>query len=250
VSALARRPALGAWCAIASPLVAEALASVGFDYLALDRQHSMIDDETTLAMIQVIDRIGTPVFVRVPEGDAALVSHVLDAGATGVIVPMVESVEAARRAVEAACYPPLGRRSWGPMRQAYHADRGAIPADGLVLVMLETATAIERAPEILSVAGVAGAVVGPADLAQSLGLGPSEVAHERVLEASRSVVSLCRERGLISATGAHSIDLAATFVGLGFDMVAVGRDVSMMREVAAARLAAVRASSERVEGAR
>jgi 4-hydroxy-2-oxoheptanedioate aldolase len=136
------------------------------------------------------------------------------------------------------------------MRQGYYADRDAVPADGLVLVMLETVTAIERAPAILSVPGVAGAVVGPADLAQSLGLGPSEVAHERVLEASKSVVSLCRERGLISATGAHSIELATTFVGLGFDMVAVGRDVSMMREVAAARLAAVRSASERTEGGR
>jgi 4-hydroxy-2-oxoheptanedioate aldolase len=201
-------------------------------------------------MIQVIDRIGTPVFVRVPERETPLVSRVLDAGATGVIVPMIESVEAARRAVEAACYPPLGRRSWGPLRQGYYADRDAIPADGLVLVMLETAIAIERAPDILSVPGVAGAVVGPADLAQSFGLGPSEVAHKLVIEASRSVVALCRERGLLSATGAHSIDLAATFVGLGFDMIAVGRDVSMMREVAAARVAAVRAVSERAEGGR
>ena len=160
---------------------------------------------------------------------------------------MVELVEVARRAVDAACYPPLGRRSWGPMRQSYFADRDAIPADGLVLVMLETATAIERAPEILSVSGVAGAVVGPADLAQSLGLGPSAVDDERVIDASRSIVSLCRERGLISATGAHSVALAETFVRLGFDMVALGRDVSMMREVAAARLAAVRAASDRVE---
>lgn len=245
--ALAASPALGAWCAAASTLVAEALATAGFDYITLDRQHAMIDDETTLAMIQVVDSAGIATFVRVPEGGTALASRVLDAFATGVIVPMVETPEAAARAVDAACYPPLGRRSWGPMRQGTYAhegtlaSQGAVPPDGLVLVMLETAAAIDRASEILAVPGVAGAVVGPADLAQSLGLGPGAVAHEEVLARARTIVSLCRERGLVSATGAHSVALAQTWIGLGFGMVSLGRDVSMLREVAVERLAAVRA---------
>jgi 4-hydroxy-2-oxoheptanedioate aldolase len=221
--------------------VAEALATLGVDFVNLDRQHGAIDDEATLAMIAVIDRSGTPVYVRVPAEDSALIGRVLDMGATGVIVPMVETTDAAERAVAAARYPPRGRRSWGPMRAGFYAEAGGVPADGLVLVMLETALAIERASEILSVPGVAGAVVGPADLAQSLGLGPSAVAHDEVLARCREVVAACHERGLVAATGAHSTGLAETWVRLGFDMIAIGRDVPMLRELAAERLRAVRA---------
>lgn len=239
--ALATAPALGAWCSIGSPLVAEGLATLGFDWINIDRQHSLIDDEATLAMIQMLDRGGTPAFVRIPEHGMTMISPVLDAGATGVIVPMVESSEDAERAVDAACYPPLGRRSWGPMRHAFRAESDPMPPNGLVMVMLETAAGIERAAEILAVPGVAGAFVGPADLAMSLGLGSSELAHPQVLERCETVVERCRERGLIAGTGAHSIGLAERWVRMGFQMVSLGRDVSLMREVAQARLEAIRA---------
>jgi 4-hydroxy-2-oxoheptanedioate aldolase len=245
---LSADPALGVWCAAASPLVAEGLATLGFDYVTLDRQHSMIDDETTLAMIAIIDGTDTPTFVRVPEGGTSLISPVLDAGATGVIVPMIETAEAAQRAVDAACYPPIGRRSWGPMRHAFYTPGGTQPADGVVMVMLETAAGIERAPEILSVPGVAGAFMGPADLAQSLGLGPGAIDHDDVLSRCRTVIALCRDRGLVAGTGAHSIGLAQTWLRMGFGMVSLGRDVSMMRDVAAERLAAVRAVASEREG--
>lgn len=238
--ALAKAPAFGAWCAIGSPVVAEGLATLGFDWINLDRQHSLIDDETTLAMIAVLDRGGTPAFVRVPEGGMAMISPLLDAGATGVIVPMVESPEDAQRAVDAACYPPVGRRSWGPMRHAFYPDSGALPPNGLVMVMLETATGIERAPEILAVPGVAGAFIGPADLAMSLGLLPSEVAHPDVLNRCEAVVKLCRERGLVAGTGAHSTGLAERWLRMGFGMISLGRDLSLMRELAKERLSVIR----------
>jgi 2-keto-3-deoxy-L-rhamnonate aldolase RhmA len=120
-----------------------------------------------------------------------------------------------------------------------------MPPNGLVMLMLETATGIDRAAQILAVPGVAGVFVGPADLAVSLGLPPSEVAHDKVLEKCATVVAICAELGLVAGIGSHSVEHARTWVEMGFGMVSIGRDVSMMRDVAADRLSQIRMTPRR-----
>lgn len=237
---LAAGPALGVWCAIPSPLVAEALGTLGFDWICLDRQHGMIDDGATSSMIQALDGTGTPTFVRVTENGTHAIGSVLDAGAVGVVVPMVESPEDAARAVAAACYPPLGRRSWGPMRAAFRPVADPVPPDGLVLVMLETATAVERAPDILAVPGVTGVFVGPSDLAVSMGISPRDVTHREVLDRCAMLVELCARSGLVAGIGSHSVEHARAWLDMGFGLVSLGRDLSLMRDLAGERLRELR----------
>ena len=245
---LRRQPAFGAWCVIPSPLVAEALGTLGFAWVCLDRQHGLLDDQVVLCMVQALDMAGVPAFVRVTENRTHAISSVLDAGAVGVVVPMVETPEEAARAVDAACYPPLGRRSWGPTRAAFRATDGPMPPDGIVLVMLETARAVDRAAEILAVPGVAGVFVGPSDLAVSMGLSPREVTHAEVLRRCTAMVETCERLGLIAGIGSHSVGHAQQWVDLGFGMISLGRDLSFLRDLAADRLGQLRQRTARADG--
>src|SRR2546430_3249835 len=128
----------------------------GLDWACVDRQHGLIGYEAMVGMIQALAITGTPAFVRVGENTPREIGQALDAGAAGVIVPMVNSAEDARRAVAGARYPPTGARSWGPTRASLGSSGPARKVDGILLVMLETAPAFDRAQDILEEEGVDG----------------------------------------------------------------------------------------------
>ena len=138
---------VGAWCSIGSSYVAELLGSCGFDWICIDLQHGFAGLESLLPMIQAAAITQTPVLARVPRLDAGLIGRALDAGAAGVIVPMVNSAADAREAVRACRYPPDGVRSWGPARltladPAYTAQRANSQVQ--CLVMVETLAAVRN----------------------------------------------------------------------------------------------------------
>src|SRR3990172_9661066 len=158
------QPALGGWLTVPSSVSAEIFAHAGFDWLTIDMQHGLIDYQVAVTMLQAISTTETVPIVRVPWNEPGIIMKALDAGAYGVIIPMVNSRAEAEAAVAACRYPPRGVRSYGPVRAVYYAGAGYFAhADQEVccIVMLETKEAVENADEILTVPGIDAAYIGP-----------------------------------------------------------------------------------------
>jgi len=144
-------PTLGGWCVIPSPFAAELMGRAGYDWICIDTQHGLIGYDQMLPMLQALSATGTPAFVRVPSNHPADIMKALDAGAQGVVVPLVNSSEQARRAVDACRYPPLGGRSWGPTRASLQVSGfGTESANRAVVcvVMIETVDAMSVARKL------------------------------------------------------------------------------------------------------
>jgi 4-hydroxy-2-oxoheptanedioate aldolase len=241
----ARRPMVGGWCSIPSTLSAEVMAAAGFDWVCIDTQHGLIGYEAMTAMLQALDARGAPTFVRVPWNEPSAIQKALDAGADGVIVPMVGSAAEAEAAVGACRYPPLGYRSWGPVRASLRtpgydpqtANRGL-----LCVVMVETVEGVEHVDEIASTAGVDGILIGPWDLSLSSSHGvetPGDKASD--LELIETVLAACERHGIVagiaSPTAAHLIRWA----GMGFRFFQLSGDVPFLSGGARSTLAEARA---------
>ena len=237
--------ALGAWLAMPSTISAEMMARLGFDWLTIDLQHGLIDFNRMIEMLQAIATTPTTAIVRVPVGEASWIGRVLDAGAAGVIVPLVDDAEEARAAVEACRYPPRGKRSYGPFRAAYIRDgqyTTAVDQDVVCLVMIETRDGIDNLESILDVPGIDGVFVGPNDLSLALGLKPGADQEAKVFtDAIDRIVAGCRARGLVAGC-ACTAAVAPKRLAQGFRFVEVSRDASSMVRAASEDLAAVRAS--------
>jgi 4-hydroxy-2-oxoheptanedioate aldolase len=178
---------------LGSPLVAEHLAHIGFDWLVVDTEHGPASIETATLCFMAIKTTETVPMARVAWNDPHLIKRVLDTGALGVVVPMVNSVEEAEQAVGAMKHPPEGFRSHGGGRFLYYGNDYEERANDEIVsvVMIEHIQGVERAKEILSVPGVDAGFIGPADLAASLdakwGDEKSEEAIQRILEAGKAV---------------------------------------------------------------
>ncbi|MDI3338975.1 MAG: aldolase/citrate lyase family protein [Sphaerobacter sp.] len=183
---------IGTWLALPSPEAAEHIGRLGFDWLVVDTEHYAIDIRTLAQMFTAIAASDTAPMVRIPWNDPVWFKRVLDAGAWGVVVPMVNSRAEAERAVAATRYPPLGTRSVGGGRHALSFDTTAAEYyrhandEILLVVQIEHIDAVERVDEILSVPGIDACFIGPNDLAASMGLGLGvslEHDHPRLVEA-------------------------------------------------------------------
>ncbi|HSR24430.1 MAG TPA: aldolase/citrate lyase family protein [Candidatus Eisenbacteria bacterium] len=228
---------VGGWCVIPSAFSAELMGRSGFDWVCIDTQHGLIGYEQMVLMLQALAITGTPAFVRVPWNSPGDLMKTLDAGAQGVIVPMVNSAEEARRVVGACRYPPDGYRSWGPIRAALGVD-GYAPATGnrrvVVAVMIETAAGVAAADEIVSVPGVDAVYVGPNDLAITHGMSPSADTftdeHARVVER---VLAACQRHGVTPGIHCGSVETARRWRERGFRMFNVTSDGVFLRTGAA-----------------
>jgi 4-hydroxy-2-oxoheptanedioate aldolase len=237
------RPTVGGWCAVPSGVSAEVLGVAGFDWVAVDTQHGLIGYDQMQVMVQALSRTGTPAFVRVPWNEPAEIMKALDAGAQGVIVPMVNSPEEARIATGACRYPPQGIRSWGPTGIALRIP-GYNPEMGnrltVCAIMVETAEAVDRIDEIVSVPGVDAVFIGPNDLAISLGLAPtadpSDTEHLRRIDG---ILAACRAHRVAAGIACGSARLARQWAERGFTMLAVPSDAALLRAAAEGFLAEV-----------
>ncbi len=233
---------LGVWLSIPSTVSAELSARQPFDYVCIDTQHGAIDYLTSVSMIQAIELGGGAPIVRVPWNEPGVIGKTLDAGAHGVIVPMVNTREQAEAVVRGARYVPDGARSWGPVMAGMRHENNRQWADDTIAVipMIETVEAISNLDDILPVPGIDAIYVGPADLSISLGLQPSGNPDEGPLdEALATIVDGCRRHGVVPGIHASGA-LAPKRREQGFRMITVSSDALAMKAGYASELADAR----------
>jgi 4-hydroxy-2-oxoheptanedioate aldolase len=235
---------IGGWCAIPSAFSAEVLACAGFDWVCIDMQHGLIGYEQMTAMIQALDARGIATLVRVEWNEPSPIMKALDTGAQGVIVPMVNSAVEALAATRASRYPPLGHRSWGPVRASL-GDTSFDPESAnrrvVCILMVETPEAVEAVDEIVAVPGVDGILIGPYDLSLSTthsvvtpGEKPKDVEQiARVLEA-------CGRAGVPAAIYCATPGDVQRRRAEGFRLLQLGSDLAFLSQAATAIVAEAR----------
>ncbi len=222
---------ISGWNIWPEPLLAEASARGGFDCVTVDMQHGLHDPVSTMRAIGAIALGGKPAVVRVPVGDNAMVSRALDMGAEAVIAPMINTVEEARAFVAAAKYPPIGDRSWGPLRAQtiFGIDPPTQLAianhSTLTLAMVETKRGLESLDAILAVPGLDGIFVGPSDLSVTLTNGERIAPGDPIVEpAIRLIGERTVAAGKIAGAFAWGGGRAKFFRDLGYRFVALATD--------------------------
>ena len=236
--------AVNGWCAIPSPVTAEIIGRAGFDMVTVDLQHGLIDYQMALTMCQVLQGLPAPVLARVPWNEPGIVMKCLDAGFAGLICPMINTADDARRLVEAARYAPLGGRSFGPTRanMVYGGSYVRQANDKVVLLaMIETREALTNLDAILGVEGIDGVYVGPSDLGLSLGYEPTlEPTAPEVLAAITDVVTRTRAAGRLAGVHTGSAVMIRSMLEQGFHFASLLTDVRILTNALAKSLADVR----------
>jgi 4-hydroxy-2-oxoheptanedioate aldolase len=239
----AGQPAFGTFMALGSPLGAEQLAHAGFDWLVIDQEHGAIDATLTQSLLQAISTTQTVPLIRVPANGVDWIKRALDAGAYGVIVPMVNTREEAEAAVQAAKYPPLGSRSIGGSRTRLYGGNDYVDRANdeiLLITQIEHKIGVENARDILSVPGVDAYFIGPGDLCASLGLpnswDPDYPEYWAAIEKVRQAGVTTGKPGGIHA----SANRVPQMLQQGYRFIAIGFDISFMASAASAALAAAR----------
>ncbi|MEO1062972.1 MAG: aldolase/citrate lyase family protein [Actinomycetota bacterium] len=238
--------AFGGWLSVPNSVSAEHVSRLGFDYVCIDTQHGFVEYSATVGMIQGILLGGSVPLVRVPWNEPGIIGKMLDAGAHGVIVPMVNTVADAEAAVAAGRYAPDGSRSYGPTATATRPDVPYVDwarEQTTVIPMIETVEAIANLDDILAVPGIEAIYVGPADLSLTLGLPPANNDDEPAFtEALEAIVAGCHRAGV--APGIHASGaLAERRVEQGFRVITVANDVLAIRGAMSAELATARGAS-------
>lgn len=237
------RPLIGALLQMPLPEVAEIYAHAGYDWLFVDLEHSPMEARQALDIITAVDS-RVPCVVRVPWNDEAHIKKALDIGATGIIVPLVNTVEDAQRAVDRCKYPPQGVRSVGITR----AQRFDLDFDGYmqrandevaVIVQIEHVEAARNIEAILDVPGIDGVFVGPFDLSGSMGK-PGRINDPEVQQAIRDIIRACEKRDIARCIYAHSAAHAKTYLEQGYRVIGLCTDYITLARAAASALKEVR----------
>lgn len=228
---LAGKPAIGAGAVLGSHLGVELLSEAGFDWILVDCQHGNWEEETALLAFRAISLGGAAPMARVRDNDFAAIGRLLDQGALGIVVPLVNSAAEAAAAAHAVRYPPRGGRSTGAFLARYQgADYNERANDEVFLaVQIESATAVEHAEEILSVEGVDGCWIGPKDLARSMGVDIDTPAGRQAHEAAiLSVLAACRKTNKIPGIDGDGETQARRWLGHGFQFVTTISDAGLL----------------------
>ena len=237
---------IGSWVTLAHTAIGEIMADADFDWLTVDLEHSVIDLDDLQPLVQVIQMSGRPVLVRLSSNDVVLIKRVLDAGANGIIVPSVNSADAAAGAVRAAKYPPDGERGVGLARaQGYGPGfatyAGSINDEVVIFAIIEHREAVQQIDRIFATRGLDGFMIGPYDLSASYGL-PGQLQHPVVLEAQRTVLKAGVDAGIVP--GIHVVHgspaEAQERIAEGFRFIALGVDFLFLGDSCRAALAETR----------
>lgn len=232
------RQQIGLWNSMPGTVVAELLATCGFDWVVIDTEHSVTDIPDTLAMMQAMAPYRTQVVVRPASNDVVLIKRILDLGAQTLLIPYVQNADEARAAVAAMRYAPRGIRGVAGLTRAsvfgqvagYHSRA---EEELCLIVQVETAEALSRIPEIAAVDGVDALFIGPADLAASMG-HVGDMRHPDVVAAIeagvRAIVAAGKPAGILTLDP----DFARTCIGWGTTFTAVGMDIALLAQGARA----------------
>ena len=241
------KPVLNGWLSIANAFVAEILAERKFDSLTIDMQHGVIDYSDAFHMLQAMRSSKVAPMARVPWLEPGIIMKMLDAGAQGIICPMVNNRDQAEKLVSYVRYPPLGTRSFGPVRSlvAYGPSYYNEANENVIcMAMVETAEAFANLEEIATTPGLDGIYIGPADL--TLGLKKGAYApgldreEEDMIEVIKKILVTCKSAGIIAGIHTGSSDYAVRAVNWGFDLVTLLGDVRLLSSYATTHVNEVR----------
>jgi len=224
--------AVNGWLGIPSSFAAETMAHQGWDTLTVDLQHGVVDYAAMVTMLQAISTTSVVPVVRVPWLEPGILMKTLDAGAYGVICPMVNSGEEAQRLVAWTSYAPRGTRSYGPIRALLYggADYTQHANDTVVrFAMIETARALDNLDDILSVEGLDAVYIGPSDLSLSLGCKPSfDELEPAAAQAVEHILARAKAHGVVAGIHNGSPEAALDRIAKGFQFVTVGSDARLL----------------------
>ena len=229
------KASLNGWLSIASPFSAEIMAEQGYDSITIDMQHGIVDYADAVPMLQAMRASKVVPLIRVPWLEAGSIMKALDAGAYGVICPMINNRQQAEQLVSYGHYPPDGTRSFGPTRALLSAGANYAKKANeeiICLAMIETADAMENLEEIVSTPGLDGVYIGPSDLA--LGIGNGRLAphfdreEDEMVTAIQKILAAAHAAGIRAALHCGTPEYAAKAVGWGFDMVTISSDVRLL----------------------
>jgi 4-hydroxy-2-oxoheptanedioate aldolase len=232
-----RTPVWGGWVTGPTLIGPEEFARAGYDYVGFDAQHSYLDDADIAAILRRIEQVPIATVVRLPNADPAPIGRVLDAGADGVVIAMIESADQAAAAVAATRYLPRGIRSFGPLRASLGHDPAGLEARASVFAMIETAGALADLERICAVDGLTGIYVGPADLALSMGLDiVGALRNPKMLDALVRIHRTATDAGLVTGIHASTGDNGRDMAQLGFQMITLAAESQALRRGAAEHL--------------
>jgi 4-hydroxy-2-oxoheptanedioate aldolase len=242
------KAAVNGWLAVPSGFTAEVMAQAGWDSLTVDLQHGVQDYHSMVACFQGFQHKPITPMVRVPWNEPGIIGKVLDGGAYGVICPMIESKEDTAAFVSACRYPPVGRRSNGPIRAAVYGAASGYQKTAndeiLCLPMIETRGAVDQLEAILDVPGIDGVYVGPSDLSWAFGYQPALDRDEpEILAIYERILKGTAERGLFAAIHCATPSYAVRAIGMGFRLVTVMNDCGLMLNAARAAVQQTRAEA-------
>jgi 4-hydroxy-2-oxoheptanedioate aldolase len=232
-------PSVGTWISLGTPISAELQAQVGWDWLLVDVEHSTVGYDGMVNCFRAAQLGGCAPFVRVPWNETIWIQRALDAGAMGVLVPMVGTRGDAEFAVSNTRYAPAGIRSNGGSRLSAYTGRDYsrwVEDNLAVMVQIETAEAVDNLAQIVSVPGIDACYIGTSDLMLSLGLGEMGTEHEKVVQ---QVLATCRAAGMPCGAWCNTGAEVARRIAEGFQFLNCGGDAGHMRAGAAADFAAI-----------
>jgi 4-hydroxy-2-oxoheptanedioate aldolase len=237
------RVAVNAWVSMGNGYLAEVLGHAGFDAVTVDLQHGAFGFDTAVQLLQAISSTPAIPLARCADSTLAEINKLLDAGAYGMICPLIETVDEAAAFARACRYPPRGNRSFGPTRGLTYGGADYFQnADDhvLSLAMIETTPALEDIERILDVEELDGIYVGPSDLGLAMGLGPSAWPQKPMADALAHLLDVTRRRGKYAGIFAGSVEMSQAMSALGYHLVTPGNDAQLVRAAANERIQAVR----------
>ncbi len=242
--------ALNGWLHLPSHYAAETMAHQGWDSLTIDMQHGPVGYEAALQLLTAISTTDTVPVARVPWNEPGIIMKMLDAGAAGIICPMVNTRAECEAFVQACRYPPVGYRSYGPNRAKLYG--GADYADTahqtvVTFAMIETAEAVENVDAILSVEGLDALYVGPADLSRSMGKTAVDYDAEPLTGAVDKIIASAQKHGIVLGGHTGSPEIALGLIERGFQFVTVGSDARLLAAGSQAIITAVKGGASDVD---
>ncbi len=226
------KPVVNTWLSIPNSFTAEAFGKMGWDAITIDMQHGQTDYSTSIGMLQALSSSPSTPMVRVPWAEPGIIMRMLDLGVLGIIAPMINSKEDCEKFVSYCYYPPIGQRSFGPMRaQLIYGSDYFEKANKNILsfAMIETKEAVDNLNEILSVPNLTGVYIGPADMSSSYGMQPKfDVKEDPVYSNIKLIAKKANEHGKIAGIHNGTTKYAKEMIDLGFKLVTISSDFRSM----------------------
>jgi len=234
---------INGWLGIPSSASAENMAQANWDSLTVDLQHGLVDYQAAVSMFQAITTTPTIPLARVPWLEPGIIMKLLDAGAYGIVCPMINSRKECEAFVGACRYAPVGYRSFGPVRAAWYAgaDYWQHANDTvLTMAMIETQKAVDEIDDILSVPGLDAIYVGPSDLALSIGCRPGAPPDDKVIEITKVIAASAKRHGVYAGIHCSSTEMANEMIGFGYQFITMLSDNALLGAAAKKAVAELR----------